>query len=66
MAKKEKVYGCNGCDYITSAERDKELRCTFKDREFNDCYGGNFIYKNGKKKLQWSELNGDKNGKERS
>lgn len=55
MAKKEKEYGCNGCDYIASVEKDKELRCKFEDKKSNKCYDKNCVYEDGKKKLQWSE-----------
>ena len=50
---KNECYGCVGCDYITSVEKDGVIKCTFEGNK--ECYSGNFIYVDGEKVPQPSE-----------
>ena len=35
---KNECYGCVGCDYITSVEKDRVIKCTFEGNK--ECYSG--------------------------
>lgn len=50
---KNECYGCVGCDYITSVEKNGVIKCTFEGNK--ECYSGNFIYVDGEKVPQPSE-----------
>lgn len=51
----EEKFGCTGCDYITSVEKNGIIKC-LKVGNTENCCKENFIFKNGEKVSQKTNL----------